>query len=503
MKKLIIIPALFVLLVFLFSCEKKVSRSVPIAPKPIGAKLIISSIPEGAKIYLNGRTSGLVTPDSLTWLEVKEYKVTLKKELYRDTSFTVNVTEDSVRNILINMNNNPKMWGGIDCQSTPDKAKIFLNGKFTGRLTPAILDSLIPGRYLIKYTKKNTRPDSMIAIVTSGKISLAKLALVDTTFWVDYNTHTSGIFSESYSKITIDKQNIIWLGSLSGGIVKFDGKTWTQYTKKNSGLINNTINELKAGPNNHLWICTPNGLSEFDGTNWKNYTKDDQNGLPSNSINDIAFEPDGSPMVATNNGLAHLNNNSWEITVFNLNLPDDEKENQNYFTGIDIDNSGKIWAVRLQNGIAYWDGNKWSQYFTKFNQEINDPNIYYEIVRIAQNEVWFAHSIRSTQNATIGLSSYSNGSFDKVSYSQFFFSSITSIEIRNGNEKWISVLPNAVLGIPGGLYRFTNYPDLTRYAKGLTPLVTNQIMDVAFDSKGDAWIVTLSDGIYHFKISKK
>lgn len=100
----------------------------------------------------------------------------------------------------------------------------------------------------------------------------------------------------------------------------------------------------------------------------------------------------------------------------------------------------------------------------------------------------------------MGLSSYSDGQFDKSTYKVFYSLSvldpmaINSIKIRNGTEKWISTSK--------GLFRFVDYNNLKQYFKGNTSLVTNDIQDVAFDSKGDAWVVTSFNGIYRFKLSK-
>ncbi len=360
MKKLntIVITLGLVLLLFV-SCGKEVSKSIPITPKPIGAPLIISSIPEGASIYTNGRISGLVTPDSLTWLDIKNYTFTLKKALYHDTTFNINVTENLRKTVMIDFNSNPNMMGGIRFKTNPSNAKIYVNGKFIGKYTPSRINMLLPGYYNVKYTADNVRSDSLIVTVSSGGNTLAFKSLVDTTIWVDYNTNTSGIFDYYFLKIVIDKNNVIWLGSLANGLVKFDGTTWINYRKENSGLVDNRIKAIKFGPNGHLWICTISGLNEFDGTNWVLYNQ--QSGLPSNNVDDIAFDVDGSPIVATQDGLASFKNNTWTIFRFNLGNP---SVAINRFTSVDVDDSGNWWATRQSNGIVEWDGNNWNLFFT-------------------------------------------------------------------------------------------------------------------------------------------
>ena len=482
------------MLLLLTSCEREVSRSIPISPEPIGSKLSISSNPNGATIYLDGKTTGIYTPDSLTWLEIKEYKVTLKKDLYLDTTFFVDVLPDSNKSLMIDYTTNPKMYGSLKCQSTPDDAEIFLNGKFTGKYTPTVIDSLLPGNYTVEYYVPGARRDSMMTTVSSRKISLALLNLVDTTLWVDYNIKTSGIFGFAYTKIAISEDDIIWLSSLSNGLTKYDGKNWINFTTENSGLSSNSINEMKLSPQGDLWICTNKGVNKFDGTNWTVFNEE-QNNIPSDLITDIAFDIDGSILISTHKGLAHFQNNLWESFTFDIIIPT-SKESLNYFTSVDIDNNGHWWGTKQQNGISHWNGIKWIHYFSYVDTEEDpiDRDIHYKLVRHSDNEIWFAHTVNVLNGRTLALSSYSNNQFDKSTYGQFTGTNINSIKIRNGNEKWIS---SSI-----GLYRFVDYNNRIKYSKSNTSLVTDIIQDIAFDSKGDAWVVTMFDGIYHFKLSQ-
>ena len=73
---IIISTYLFVLLLS-FGCERDISVSPPVTPVPL-ASVIIQSEPKGASIYENGMISGLETPDTVNWLEEREYSFTLK-----------------------------------------------------------------------------------------------------------------------------------------------------------------------------------------------------------------------------------------------------------------------------------------------------------------------------------------------------------------------------------------------------------------------------------------
>jgi len=481
-------------LIFLLinSCEKEVSTSPPTQPVPV-ASIMLSSEPEGADIYTDGRATGQVTPDSLPWLEEKLYSITLKKELYRDTTFKVNIKKDERKNLFIDFNANPKMRGKINCVTVPDSAKIYLNGKFTNKYTPAILDTIIPGNYRIKYVRDNARTDSMTTTVRSNRVSDAALVLVDTTYWVDYNTHTSGIFDNYYTMIAVDHNDVKWLAS-SAGLASFDGTTWKQYTSANSGLVDDLIHVIKVDANNHLWIGTASGLNEFDGNTWRLYDGRGPARLPSNEVFGFDFDLDGNVIVATKLGLVRSKDfGTWESFGFKVAPDSPPYGAEDWMSGVDVDELGRWWITTTTRGIIMHENSRWHYYFSR--SQDNDKAIYYRGVNhTATGEIWFSHYIKLAENAVVGLSSYIGNRFNKTTYTIFNGVSVFNIAIKDGTQKWISSSE--------GLYVFNQYFTRTVYRMSNTPLVTNDIRGVDFDSNGDAWVVTYGGGLYHFKVSK-
>jgi PEGA domain. len=60
---------------------------------PDKGKLVITSTPALADVYVNGTNSGKKTGDTLS-LATGTYNITLKKTLYSDTTFSVTVIKD-------------------------------------------------------------------------------------------------------------------------------------------------------------------------------------------------------------------------------------------------------------------------------------------------------------------------------------------------------------------------------------------------------------------------
>ncbi len=256
---------LSLIIIFAFnSCDKVVSVSPPDKPPPKGY-IFIGSYPKGFHIYLEGKARRRATPDSITWLKTNTYAVTLKKDLFRDTSFNVDVVEGEKHSVFIDFSKNPAMLGSISCISNPAGSDILMNDSSTGIKTPATISGLLPGYYNIKYHSENHRDDSVLVTVRSSNESTAKLTLVDTTIWKDYTSITSTIPSENLTCITVDQNNVMWIGTDGQGLIKYDGKQWTVYNTINSELKDTHINCISIDPNGIKWIGTDGGLVQMAG----------------------------------------------------------------------------------------------------------------------------------------------------------------------------------------------------------------------------------------------
>src|SRR5579863_1131962 len=72
----------------------------------------------------------------------------------------------------------------------------------------------------------------------------------------------------------VDLQNRVWVGTLGGGLSRFDGKQWKTFTTQ-EGLAGNVVHALKVDPQGFLWIGTDGGISRFDGKRFLTFTERD------------------------------------------------------------------------------------------------------------------------------------------------------------------------------------------------------------------------------------
>lgn len=124
-KKGFLLTFLFVVSMF-FSCEEAVD---PI--NDLGT-IFISSEPEEASIYIDGRNSGRFTPSDIE-LTAGLHLITLKKEGYADYSFVDTAIvgiESAVTDIIM------RKYGIISLESEPSGAKIYINDENAFESTP-------------------------------------------------------------------------------------------------------------------------------------------------------------------------------------------------------------------------------------------------------------------------------------------------------------------------------------------------------------------------------
>ena len=74
----------------------------------------------------------------------------------------------------------------------------------------------------------------------------------------------NGLSSNQISCIVQDEKGYLWIGTVSGGLNRFDGYNFHVYESESSGLIHPTITSLFIDTENKLWVGTGAGLGYID-----------------------------------------------------------------------------------------------------------------------------------------------------------------------------------------------------------------------------------------------
>jgi ligand-binding sensor domain-containing protein/serine phosphatase RsbU (regulator of sigma subunit) len=146
----------------------------------------------------------------------------------------------------------------------------------------------------------------------------------------------NSIPEDATTAILEDSYGMIWIGTESKGLSKFDRKTskFTNYAldrNNPNSLSNNYIHSLFEDRNGVLWIGTRGGINKYDSktNSFKSYTTKD--GLPNNIIQSMIEDTSGCLWLATNNGISKFNPADESLTFINYNVQDGLQYTQ-YFT---------------------------------------------------------------------------------------------------------------------------------------------------------------------------
>jgi ligand-binding sensor domain-containing protein len=459
-------------------CDKVVSVSPPDKPPPNGY-IFIDSYPTGAHIYLNGKARRRATPDSLTWLNTSVDTVTLKKELYRDTSFVVNIVEGKRLNVFIDYTKNPLMRGKIYCSSQPQGASIFINDSSTGAKTPNTLTGILPGYYNITFKLENHRNNVSLVTVSSNKTSFYYTVLVDTTVWQDYNTGNSPIITNELSCINIDNNNKLWIGTPRNGIIIFDGSQWLNYQTGSTRLPSNIIYSITTSKyDNRKFVGTESGLAEYygDGSNDLNIYKAPF--YPIGTVRSVVVINDTSVAIATDRYVVF-----WRSYMMTPSYPILSNSDDYIINKVVLGSNSHVWIGTKNSGVAQFLGEEWL--FYTYPSDI----ISNQITALAADKsgnIWAGHP---------GGYALANGlSYYDGSWQTFYIlpdgSSVNSLFVDSKNKLWIGT-NKGLVEKDGAATKLFNYDN--------TGLNIKNVNGVEEDRDGNIWIITSDAGLFKLK----
>ena len=196
----------------------------------------------------------------------------------------------------------------------------------------------------------------------------------------------NNLLSQSIEVLQNGKQNIIWIGTKSGGLSSYDFKTGTIANYKNSrsntaGFNADYILSLLDTDADKLFIGTWKGFQFLDkktgeftilNSNWKTFD----------------IQPDGKNgfWLATNSGLKHLNENLVNDKSYNFGIEDIN------ITSIVTDKRNNcLWLGTWQQGLFRF--NPSTNEFNNYRQDKNNPaslssNNTYRVLSDSKGTLW-------------------------------------------------------------------------------------------------------------------
>ena len=466
------------LFVLIFSgCDKEVSRS-PVEPDAPEGFIYVDSEPRGFTIFLDGRNTGRLTPDSISYIAADQYLVTLKKKYFKDTSVVVLLDENEKRNVFIDIISNPSMYGDLILRTSPSGASIIINDSLINQVTPFTLQNLWPGTYNIKFNLYNYRSSSFAAIVESDTSIEYHESLRDTSVWVDYQVFNSGIQSNSLNAIAFDQNNVKWIGTTDKGLIRFDEINFVNYNTTNSPIPTNRINCVSVDPMNRVWVGTDFGFGIFDGSGWTIYNRQNSE-LTSEIINTIRFEDNGTAWIGTTANLVKFDGINWTIYEEPSGWGD-------WIKAIYIETPNKIWLGTVLNGIYTFENTSFIRYLLPFYGY--PSNTISAIDADANNNIWFCFM---PDTAGRGGISYWNGSS--------FFNFIVGTPQINVNDIFVDDVNNKWFATSEGFIVYDAQNISTAFRTYNSLITSNLIEGCIRDLNGNVWVTTFASGLNKYK----
>ncbi len=452
------------------SCERETFTGFEEETQIENYKLFIQSNPTNAAIYLDGKNTGKKTSDTLDWLSPGKNKITLKLELYEDTTEVVNIVKGRSSNLFIDFEANSRNYGKIDCSTIPIGAEIILAGKPTNLKTPTTIKGVLPGHHFVRFSYPYHRDDTLFVTVRSNETSRLHSILEDTTKWVSYNTNNSKIPSNTVFSIAVDIHNNVWVGTALG-LSRTNGKEWFSYSS--TILKTDLINHLTVDAQNRLWVSTAKGIYVLENSILIDYSFN----LTSSSVRMITISKNGTVWAATNIGLCKLVNQNWVVyNTSNSGLKD------NYVTSIAVDKDEKVWAGSGFHGISVFDGSSWS-YYDRTN--INLTGV-----------VGGAHSIHIGKDGRVWVGMINpQGTGPVICFDGKIWTLISRAELTNNLTQSIySSNERVFLGTKKGLGILEADGSFKFISNGNSRLEYLRIQILTLDNSGDLWTGTFLTG---------
>jgi len=148
--------------------NKKKKTLPPAAPAIIPGALNVDSTPQGATIQVDGQDSKAVTPFSVTRLTPGQHTITISKPGYATETRTIDVLSGSRSVISVQLG---LLTATVSANSDPAGAAVWIDGKNTGRVTPAQISVDKAGNHAFVFKKQGYLDETTTANLQIGQTS--------------------------------------------------------------------------------------------------------------------------------------------------------------------------------------------------------------------------------------------------------------------------------------------------------------------------------------------
>ena len=150
-------------------------------------RMIIKTIPEGARVFINGQLSG-VSPFSAS-LEAGIHKVRVEREGFNPLEQNVTVKSGKTGTLTLRLDTRP---GALKIASDPQGAEVFIDDKKMG-VTPFVMEAIHPGNYQIRLVHQGYDDLLRVVSVAPGREESIRLQLDKSTGSAGFRIRPAGV----------------------------------------------------------------------------------------------------------------------------------------------------------------------------------------------------------------------------------------------------------------------------------------------------------------------
>lgn len=376
------------------------------------SKIYCTTIPSGAKIYLNDQPTGFITPYTIQNLYPGQYEIKFLKNLCRDDSIVVKVKggeysqfnrilEDTTRTVSYRTVNS-KVSSDLLSKVVVDKN----NFKWIGSIDHG----------LMKFDGKN---------------------------WTSFE-NANVLNTTRIQDLLIDKGNRLWVATAKGLSV-FDGISWQSFDDK---LPSQNVLALEEDVNGNIWVGTDNGLVKYNNISFQVFNKSNTE-MPIDYVTALSSAKNGDVWIGTNrSGVIKYSGNKW--TLYQTSQRDNLLGISDRIQDLIVDNNGRVWIFHKEiigeEGLSYLTqivGTNWTFIQLPILFALQVESFYLDV----DSNVWMA--IQG------GLIKYSESKplkvFDANEYG-FFSRMSTSFAIDLKGDGWLTTMGAGIVKLKKGTF---------------------------------------------------
>jgi hypothetical protein len=150
-----------------YNNNKKKAKAKPVAPAIVAGQLNVNSTPAGAQIQIDGQNDpSWVTPFNIAGLNPGQHTLTIIKPGYATDTRSIEVASGSRSFVSVQL---AQLAAAVSVTSDPAGAAIWMDGKDTGRVTPAQISVDKPGNHSFAFKKQGYLDETSSANLQVGQ----------------------------------------------------------------------------------------------------------------------------------------------------------------------------------------------------------------------------------------------------------------------------------------------------------------------------------------------